>query len=402
MEQLKDLMSGIAVVIDDKLDIPGDGDTEHGGNVDLITKIVERFEQEWNLPFYKAKEMPKEETWPNLLRAASFILLDWRLWPSGGRELERSGVETNIRLLKQAKNHLVPVFIFSNENHEDIVDKLPTCIYDDSLTERNFIFVQAKSAFLKDDSLNFEAIDSWVEKNASVYALKAWEQAFHAAKKDLFGSMYAINPDWPKVFWKSFYKDRVDPGSSLANMINENLRGRMRTRVFRVEVLGIEPKPVPKQDLRKLIGAASFRAQEALPGDEIRCGDLFKVAENKFLVNIRADCDCIPRRGKVEAVKLYCVEGKSLNDRRVGKKYQNGHFEERAWESVAFSVYQQKTICFDFRKFCVKEYSELKDRRIGRLLHPYVTRIQQRYTSYLQRQGLPRIPEAAVNGDDAS
>ena len=135
--------------------------------------------------------------------------------------------------------------------------------------------------------------------------------------------------------------------------------------------------------------------------DEIRCGDLFKVADNKFLVNIRPDCDCIPRNGKVEAVKLYCVEGKNLNDIQVRKKYEQGHFQERVWESVAFSVYQQKTIRFDFRKFCVKEYSELKDRRIGRLLHPYVTRIQQRYTSYLQRQGLPRIPEAAVNGDDA-
>ena len=401
MEQLKNLMSGIAVVIDDKLDIPRDGDTGHDGNVDLITKIVERFEQEWNLPFYKAKEMPEEETWPNLLRAASFVLLDWRLWPSGGGELERLGIETNIRLLMQAKNHLVPVFIFSNENREDIVDKLPTNVYDNSLPARNFIFVQAKTAFLNDDSLNFEAINAWVEKNASVYTLKAWEQVFHAAKKDLFGSMYAINPDWPKVFWKSFYKDRVDPGSSLANMIFENLRGRMRTSVFRKEVLGVEPKPVPKQDLRKLIGAASFRAQEALPWDEIRCGDLFKVADNKFLVNIRPDCDCIPRKGKVGAVKLYCVEGKNLNDIQVSKKYEQGHFHERVWESVAFSVYQQKTIGFDFRKFCVKEYSELKDRRIGRLLHPYVTRIQQRYTSYLQRQGHPRIPEAAVNGDDA-
>ena len=51
---------------------------------------------------------------------------------------------------------------------------------------------------------------------------------------------------------------------------------------------------------------------------------------------------------------------------------------------------------FDFRRFHVKQFSEVKDLRIGRLLHPYLTRIQQRYALYLQRQGLPRIPEKAV------
>lgn len=31
--------------------------------------------------------------------------------------------------------------------------------------------------------------------------------------------------------------------------------------------------------------------------------------------------------------------------------------------------------------------------RVGRLLPPFVTRVQQRYASYLQRPGMPRIPE---------
>ena len=81
--ELKSLMSGIDVVIDDKIkNAATEGDSEDGTG-DLIVKIVERVEQEWNLPFYKAKEMPPEEIWPNLLQAASFILLDWELWPRG-------------------------------------------------------------------------------------------------------------------------------------------------------------------------------------------------------------------------------------------------------------------------------------------------------------------------------
>jgi hypothetical protein len=35
----------------------------------------------------------------------------------------------------------------------------------------------------------------------------------------------------------------------------------------------------------------------------------------------------------------------------------------------------------------------LKDKRIGRLLPPYITRIQQLFGLYFQRIGLPRTPD---------
>ena len=65
-------------------------------------------------------------------------------------------------------------------------------------------------------------------------------------------------------------------------------------------------------------------------------------------------------------------------------------------DEVELYCVEGKTVRFDFRKFQVKQFSDVKDQRIGRLLHPYLTRIQQRYALYLQRQGLPRIPEEAV------
>ena len=85
-----------------------------------------------------------------------------------------------------------------------------------------------------------------------------------------------------------------------------------------------------------------------------------------------------------------------MGDVGVRNRYKNGHFEERIWESIVFSVHERRSVRFDFRKFCVRKFSELKNRRVGRLLHPYLTRIQQRFGLYLQRQGLPRIPEEAI------
>lgn len=385
--ELKDLLSGIAVVIDDKIEDDRDEDP------DRILEIVNQLEQRWSLPFYKAIKIPPKDTWPNLLQAASFILLDWKLWPNSSSELEK----LNIEFIEQAKHYFVPVLIFTNEDPEDIKSKLPDDIYQEETAEKSFVFVQRKEELLHGGELGLSAIEQWMEKNASVYALKTWEWVFHAAKKDLFSSMYARSPDWPKVFWKAYKDDDVDPGSSLTHLINDNLRGRMRTDAFEAEILEAAPVEVPRDELRALIGEVSFRKQDTLPEDEVGCGDLFRLPKGKFLLNIRPECDCISRDKKdVGNVEMYCVEGKKISDGELHELYQKGHFNERVWENIAFSIHERRSIRFDFRKLHVRKFSELKSQRIGRLLHPYLTRIQQRYALYLQRQGLPRIPEAAV------
>ena len=389
---LKSLLSGIAVVIDDAIE---DSTTDEDGaarNPDPIVQIVKRIGQEWDLPFYKVNEMPPERTWPNLLQAASFILLDWRLWPHGASQLEQAGIKKNIRFLEQAKDYFVPVFIFTNESPDDIENELPEAIFRDGAP----VFIQNKESLLSGDSLNFSTIYLWIKQNASVYTLKTWEQVFHAAKKELFSSMYTRSPDWPKVFWEAYKADGVDPSSSLTHLINDSLRGRMRTNAFEAKIFASSDSRVPGKDLRALIGETSFRSQKTLPKDEIRCGDLFNQSQGKFLLNLRPDCDCVPRQGTVDEMELYCIEGKKMRDSELREKYQEGHFVERVWESVVFSIYDGKSIRFDLRKLSVKKFSELKNKRIGRLLHPYLTRIQQRFALYLQRQGLSRIPEAAV------
>ncbi len=393
---LKYLMSGIGVVIDDKIENTAIDEDDKNGNADPIIQIVKRIEQEWNLPFYKMDGMPQEEVWSNLLQTASFIILDWKLWPNGASHLKKMGIAKNIRFLKQARDYFVPVFIFTNENRVDVESELPEDVYQEDSPEKNFVFIQEKTRLLSDDSLDLSVIEEWIKQNASVYVLKTWEQAFYTAKRNLFSTMYTRSPDWPRVFWESYIQDNIDPSSSLTHLINDNLRGRMRTNAFEADILATPHAEVATQDLRSLIGETSFCSNETLPEDEIRCGDLFKLPKQKFLLNIRPDCDCIPRKGKADELELYCIEGKRIRDTEVSNKFSNGHFLEHVWENIIFSVLDGKSVRFDFRKLRVEKYAEIKDQRIGRLLHPYVTRIQQRYALYLQRQGLPRIPEAAV------
>lgn len=397
---LKDLMSGIAVVIDDKIDnadaVAANGDVEGD---DPIIEIVNRFEREWNLPFYRTARMPPRNTWSNLLQSASFILLDWKLWSNGASQLERAGIEENVRFLEQAKNYFVPVFIFTNESPEDVKNALPEEIYRNESPEKNFVFIQAKGELLSDDSLDLSAAERWMRKNASVYALKTWEQVFRAARKDLFGAMYARSPDWPRVFWSVYEKDGVDPSSSLTHLINDSLRGCLRTTAFEAEILAdrqSESSRVSMDDLRALICETTF--QIAKSGDQIRCGDLFRLSKEKFLLNLRPDCDCIPRNvSGPDEVDLYCIEGKKVSNSDLRKMYHNGHFNERVNESVVFAAFESMSIRFKFNTLHVEKFKKLKEQRIGRLLHPYMTRIQQRFALFLQRQGLPRIPEAAIS-----
>ena len=53
-------------------------------------------------------------------------------------------------------------------------------------------------------------------------------------------------------------------------------------------------------------------------------------------------------------------------------------------------------IRFNFQEMEIKDYEEMKDQRIGRLLPPFITRVTQKYGLYIHRQGLPRLPKEVI------
>ena len=392
MNEIKKLMSGIAVVIDDAFREDGEG------NSDKIVQIVEGIEEEWEIPFYKADKIPSDNICHNLLQSAGFILLDWILWPSGAPELEKIGIESNINFLEKVKDYFVPVFIFTNEKPSDVVDELPDSLYDKDNPEKNFIFVKGKTELTQNGTSNFDPIKKWIEGNASVYTLKTWEQAFYKSKRELFSSMYTKSPDWPKVFWKSYKDDGANPSVSMVSLINDNLLARMQSNIFEETALEDTSSTIDSKDVKSVLEGASFIPQNNIPENTVRAGDIFK-QDDKYLINIRADCDCVPRNNQSpDDIELYCVEGISMDRKEIKRSYSKrlGAFNETVRWAIVFGVDQGKSIRFDFATLIQKKYGEIKKERIGRLIHPYITRIQQRYALYLQRQGLPRIPEEAI------
>ncbi|GAB2871863.1 hypothetical protein GCM10027093_04370 [Paraburkholderia jirisanensis] len=73
-----------------------------------------------------------------------------------------------------------------------------------------------------------------------------------------------------------------------------------------------------------------------------------------------------------------------------------GSFSERDDEAIVFAMLDGHSVSFKFKDVYQRKWTDLKDLRKGRLLSPFLTRIQQRYASYLQRPGLPKIPRSAM------
>lgn len=392
----EELFTGIAVVIDDEID-------KEGANIkDLIQQIEAR-----KMPFVTYKTLPDNDV-VHHFEGISFLLLDWELHTEkvvgdtlGGVKIPAAVYESpNIEFLNMLKEtSFVPVFIFTNEDKNSICAKLrENNLYQDN--KPNFIFVKNKDELMEDKL--FQEIESWIKVNPSIYVIKAWEKEYRKAKNRLFCDFYDLSPSWPKILWDNFRNDDVNMSKELGEIITRNIYTRMAPFSFDESFINSAGSGTDRDEIRKVIQGERFIENAGLHADSIMTGDVFEISKKKTYINIRPDCDCIPDRNKskstIDDVQLYLIEGNSLSDTKERDIFKEiyGNFNERDSESIVFSMLAGKTYVFRFKKLVIKKWSEMKNKRIGRLLPPHITRIQQRYSLYLQRQGLPRTPGQAV------
>jgi hypothetical protein len=241
-----------------------------------------------------------------------------------------------------------------------------------------------------------------------MYVLKEWENSLSKAKHDLFWDFYFTNPNWTNILKQTFKTDGVDENHELSALIYKNLIARINPPAFDEKILNKNIKNIPKEDLRKVLECERFLKNDKL-SDVPATGDIFKEiyhdngeTKYRYWINIRPDCDII-RNNNVE---LYCLKGRIIDENKINKKQKdailfsikdgNGTFEEKINHAFVAFIDDGKIIEVLFRDIKLKKWNEINGNRIGRLLPPYITRLQQKYSFYLQRQGLPAIPEKAI------
>lgn len=98
---------------------------------------------------------------------------------------------------------------------------------------------------------------------------------------------------------------------------------------------------------------------------------------------------------------MYLLFGEIVDETRInaedtnGITFDSGEFIEK--NHCCFVAFiEGKILQFSLKELEVMTWNEICDKRIGRLLPPFITKIQQKYSAYLQRQGLPAIPQEAI------
>jgi hypothetical protein len=209
MNNVLDLFKGIGVIIDD--DLKPEKETANDG----IWGIKKSFEDK-NIPLLIYFELPDDKV--KNFNFVSFLLLDWELagdMPKGVQKPDLS--DDNIEFIRKFNEVcFAPIFIFSNDTPQSIIDKLKDAdLYND--TKGNRIFVKSKSD-LKTTDL-FAIIEDWLKQTPSIYVLKEWELSLLRAKNSLFWDFYHINPEWAKVLYATIKMDSGDVSAHLQNPV---------------------------------------------------------------------------------------------------------------------------------------------------------------------------------------
>jgi hypothetical protein len=402
----QNLFSGIAVVIDDELETPRA----------LIRDIVSQIEQQ-SCPVIKFTSLPDDHVTSNL-SAASFFIVDWNLKTNavqaaageGGENirlperLNKKNTKDNIEFLKKLSQiKFAPIFIFTEEPVDPIRAQLKNA---GLMTDEgaNHIFVKQKSE-VKENGV-FQVLSNWLLEVPSAYVLKQWEREYNIAKNGFFIDFYTQSHNWPIVLWKAYESDGVSPSVEVGALIGRNVLSRMTPFNFSLEThvknyddqAGTRDPNDSKTHVEKVLSGERFIPAGRLHDQSIAPGDLFKKGD-KYYLNIRPDCDCIARDGAAQdTIDLYLIKGSKWTKKAVIENFnrQYGNLQEKDNEAVVFGVIDGTTISFNFKDLVIQPWGAWKTSRKGRLLSPYLTRVQQRYAAYLQRPGLSRIPEHLI------
>jgi hypothetical protein len=389
---IRGLFNGIAVIIDDEIRDPAK-------NINRIMKQL----SDKNIPMVQYESLPDIKAIDHF-QNISFMIFDWRLFPeipgiNVSEEQQKQNDNANINfLIEFSKKCFCPVFIFTNEGIDEITSKLS----DRGLYHKdrpNKIFIKHKEDVITEEKL-FSEITQWLSETPSMYVLKQWQYGYNRAINNFFNDFQKYNPNWPLVMWKTYQSDHVNPSLEMGDLLTRNVYARMAPFDFKGSILGKQYSAIEKTELRLILQGERYVKNNNLHRKEKCTGDLFKEIEPDgtitYWLNIRAQCDLVGEANP----DLYCLKGipvdESLININDGPRLWKGQFLEKVNNAILAFIDDGCIIEFLFHDLEQFKWNDKKERRIGRVLPPYINKIQQRYASYLERQGLPRIPEDAI------
>lgn len=386
----ENLFKGIGMVVDDHV---------NSGN-DAINGIVKYLENDNHLPLVKYEDLP-DDIESICFSSLSFLLLDWELntldvdgFPIPDATLKAQNDRDNVDFIKHVVNKVViPIFIFSNEDVNSIKNTLSeNNIIDDD--EKSPIFILSKSELFDNEKkcIMFDKVNEWLKETPSIYVTQKWKTAYLEAINGMALDMREASPFWPNLLWNCYTSDGVNPSEEISSLINQNALSRILPVEFDQNILSGR-KACDEHILKSLLERQCFMRNEYLGGLS-STGDIYKW-QQKYFLNIRPSCDCVGRDGNN---KIYLIKGDKVKDKEIQNGLFNdkyGNFNEQS-NFVIVGPIDGFFFRFKFKDIVIEDFEKKKDKRIGRLLPPFITRVTQKYGLYIHRQGLPRLPKEVI------
>lgn len=397
------LFKGIAVVIDNGI-----------GSGEAIDRILQNIRDGGGhaipLPALPSADYDLEH-----FSRVSFFIMDWNLannaegipLDAGVRlpdTLNKAMIAENIAFLKRlSQNRHAPVFIFTNEEPQTVIDELSADAELHKSVEESHILVKRKVEVT--DKL-YEVLEDWANSTPSVLTLKTWERNYVRAANDLFIDLHNRTPYWPVLLWQTFGADEIPPEVEMNKLLNRLVESRMGLLELNlgpfmeaVEEQSEKDAPAYRKAMYQVLEGERFLRNERLREDLYAPGDVFAFPvpgedRKTYWINVRAECDCL--RGGDDH-QLYLLQAKAVEnvEERIDKTFGN-FSNEKDNEAIVFAMIDGQTFSVMFRDMKIKTLKQIKKdyTRVGRMLPPFITRVQQRYAAYMQRPGMPRIPPA--------
>lgn len=436
---IESLFNGIAVIVDDEIN-------DTSSSIYTIKRLLEGR----NIPVLTFPEVPTLEMVP-ALGGTTFVILDWD-YTYDNLPLENEERIFTLNVLRDEETQrlisfitrlieesFVPVFIFTHQSKDMVISKLVEAgLYQDGKSNR--IFVREKDEVNTDSDL-FSAIAEWFRNMPSVYVLKEWAAVFQKAQNNTFNELYKYSTNWAGIMFNALKKDSIDYQQEFGSFVTKSILNRIDNYAFDEELLEIA-EGYEDEELRRVIESERFLSySDSYQPEQAYTGDLFKY-KGAYHLNIRAQCAISRIKDGTYDPVLYCIKGSRVGEDRIASKdihfnnekalvisnsvrynldeinkiYNNeeelaelnrdienklkkrillreGTFLEKENIIIICCIAGELALEFNISDIEQKNYSEIKDKRIGRVLPPYITRIQQKAASFMVREGVIRLPE---------
>jgi len=401
---LQKLVTGPAVVVDDKIGEPAGA----------LRSILDQL-HDAGLPVVLLTALPSVES---LVHWHQFglIVLDWEMSFSEGDDVDiPAGVavpstlagesHANVRNLIRAlmAETVAPVFILSDASVDKIWAELAQELGDIQELLSRRLEVYSKSEVQVD---LMEKLTSWISSKPALGALKAWNRAYVAAETAMFRDFDEASGDWVGAVYSAALADGAPPEVELREILSRNVINR----IGHVDFPTFEPVPgaiLGGADLRRVLNQGAVIPARSLGLQGFVTGDLFvpknaNIPYKIIFVIVTPDCELL-RRAEFRLTYLTAElgdPGKKASKGRVDRVRKGA--EGEVWSCLLTPEGDEYKI--KLGGWNVAMAVPIDDvlwagyRRIGRLMEPYLSHLQQNFALNVTRKGLPRVPDNFFDG----